>query len=338
MASEDHIHIYDVSLRDGLQRHPDYLSVQDKIRLYHSLEEAGLKEFEVTSFVNPKAVPQLADASDLYSSLSASSQLTDMRGSTLLRHDALVINERGLQAALRAGVRGLSLVLITSETLSQKNSRVGVQEALERAQSLIKQAREYQSELVRLGETDVAHLHIRAYVAAAWVCPFEGLISIKRSVKMAAQLLEWGVDEVALADTVGHATPPQVKELIVRLFDLGVKPSQLAVHLHDTLALGLANAHAAIDAGVRKIDASIGGLGGCPFAPGAAGNLATEDLVLFATRLGYETGVDMEKLHHAVTIAEDLVQRPLGGRTRSWWLNRNREAPLSQLTLPSSPL
>ena len=150
---------------------------------------------------------------------------------------------------------------------------------------------------------------------------------------MTQQLLEWGVDEVALADTVGHATPPQVGSLIKHLIAEGINPNQLAVHLHDTLAFGLANASAAIEAGVRTIDASIGGLGGCPFAPGAAGNLATEDIVLLATRLGFDTGIDLERLHQAVTIAEEVTQRTLGGRTRAWWQNRSPESVLSHPSL-----
>lgn len=314
MTHRERLVIYDVSLRDGLQRHQPFIPTSEKLRLFEALTMSGLSEFEVTSFVSPKAVPQLADAADLYQATQGVDSLSTTR------RDALVINERGLQSAIASEVSGVCLVLIASDTLSQRNSRVSAQEGMERARGLIALAKR-------------EALHVRAYVAAAWVCPFEGLTPHQQSVEMTTKLLEWGADEVALADTVGHATPPQVRSLIERVIGLGVKTEQLAVHLHDTLALGLANACAALEAGVRRIDASVGGLGGCPFAPGAAGNLATEDLVLLATRLGYDTGVDLEALYQAVEVAEEITGRSLGGRTRAWWSQRDPSSPLSRSRL-----
>lgn len=313
----ERLHIYDVSLRDGLQRHSPVLSVEDKLSLYRALTTSGLNDFELTSFVSPKAVPQLADAPEFYKALH---QLEPKAFGG--RRDALVIDERGLQRAIEAGASGVSLVLIASETLSQRNSRVRVEESLHRARNLIKQAQD-------------AGLYVRAYLAAAWACPYEGLTPTEQSLKIGIQLLDWGADELALADTVGHATPPQIRGLIERLLSQGADCNRLAVHLHDTLSLGLANAYAALEAGVRRIDASIGGLGGCPFAPGAAGNLATEDLVLLAARLGYETGIDLEALYSAVSLAEELTQRSLGGRTRAWWRHRDPNSPLSHVHLTS---
>lgn len=317
MSHGERLHIYDVSLRDGLQRHSPQLPVSDKLRLFYALTASGLNDFELTSFVSPKAVPQLADAPAFYQALTQRAQASEL---TQGRRDALVINARGLESAIEAGVSGVSLVIVASETLSQHNSRVSVEESMRRAHELIQEAQR-------------GGLHVRAYLAAAWACPYEGLTSLEQSLAMSLQLLEWGVDELALADTVGHATPPQVRRLIERLLSSGVDVTRLAVHLHDTLSLGLANACAALETGVRRIDASIGGLGGCPFAPGAAGNLATEDLVLLAARLGYETGVELEALYRAVSLAEELTQRSLGGRTRAWWRHRDLSSPLSHLHL-----
>jgi hydroxymethylglutaryl-CoA lyase len=192
-----------------------------------------------------------------------------------------------------------------SETFSQKNTRMSPARALEITRSLMAQAK-------RDG------IWTRAYVMTAWVCPFEGAITPYRTIALAEQLWALGIDELAIADTIGFANPLEVGQMMEAL-GRRLEMERLAVHLHDTQALGLANAITALQAGVRIFDSSIGGLGGCPFAPGAAGNLATEDLVFMAYKMGIGTGVDFQHLWDVIHDLEKVISRPIGGRIRAWW-------------------
>lgn len=292
--------IHEVGLRDGLQNDPTPVDTDGKVRLHDALCAAGLDSFEVTSFVSPRAVPQMADAADL---------LPRVRGRGG-RRAALVINDKGYDRARAAGADAIALVVVITETLGRKNSRMSVAEALDRAASLLARAA-------------ADGVHRRVYLAPAFVCPYDGAVDADHVIACADRVWNAGVDELAVADTLGHAEPLEVGRLFERLgarFDM----SRLAAHLHDTQALGLANASAAIRAGVRTVDAAIGGLGGCPFAPGAAGNLATEDLALLAGKMGLDTGTDLSRLWAAVDVASDLVGRPLGGRTGAWWRASSR--------------
>lgn len=289
--------ICDVSLRDGLQNEKTPISTTSKLALLDDLVTAGLTTLEVTSFVSPKAVPQMADADAITTTVAA--KYPNLRGV------GLIFNEKGYERAIAAGAKSVALVLIVSDSLSRSNSGKTADEWLEAYRALV-------------GRAKTDGIRIRGYLAGAWVCPFEGQISPTRALHYADILMSMGIHELCATDPIGHAHPEQIEMLSTELINrFGAE--KVAVHLHDTLAFGLANAAAAMRAGVRIFDASLGGLGGCPFAPGAAGNLATEDLVLMAHKMGYETGVDLDRLWDAVYRFEPVIGHPIGGRSRVWY-------------------
>jgi hydroxymethylglutaryl-CoA lyase len=308
--------IYEVGPRDGLQNEPVQIATADKRRLIAGLVAAGLPAIELTSFVNPRAVPQMADADEIMrASLAGNGEGTP-------QFTGLVFNERGYERAVASGCRAIALGAAVSDSFSRANTNMTSQEALDMVGKLAGWAR-------RDG------LWIRVYISTAWVCPFEGPVRPERTIAYAERIWALGIDELAVADTIGHANPLDVG-LLVEQLGRRLDMSRLAVHLHDTQALGLANTVAAIQAGVRIHDASIGGLGGCPFAPGAAGNLATEDLVFLAFKLGMGTGVDFPALWRVVRDVEAVIGRPVGGRIRAWWESEGRigdQGPL--LSAPS---
>lgn len=290
--------INEVGPRDGLQSQSVHLSSADKLQLIAALGAAGVRSIEAASFVSPKAVPQMADADELFRQLPASD----------VAYSALVPNVRGLERAHAAGVREIGVVLAATETMNQRNIRLGLDEASRTCRETISAAR---------------HLGIRskAYVAVAFGCPFEGEVPAQRVLELAERLVADGADEIVLADTIGAAAPAAVA-LLFRSAAARFGAARLSAHFHDTRGFALANAWAAIDVGVRKFDTSIGGLGGCPFAPGAAGNLATEDLVLMAEQCGFATGIDINVLQAARALAEKLLGTRLGGRTSAWLASR----------------
>ncbi len=295
----EYLKIYEVGPRDGLQNEATAINTSQKKRLIHGLVTAGLQEIEATSFVHPKAVPQMADADEVMSAAHEEySQLP-------VRFTGLVFNQRGYERALAAGCRAMAFGVSVSETFSQRNTRMSSEDALRITRDLLAQAQ-------RDG------VWTRVYLSAAWICPFEGPTPPAKTIAFAERLWEMGTSELAIADTIGHAQPLEVGRLMEQLGRrLGMR--NLGIHLHDTQALGLANATTALQAGVRIFDSSVGGLGGCPFAPGAAGNLATEDLVFMAYKMGYGTGVDFTKLWDIVYMLEEWIGRPVGGRIRAWW-------------------
>ena len=297
--------IYEVGPRDGLQNEANLIDTTQKKALVEGLVAAGLHHIELTSFVHPQAVPQMADADDLMHFSRQSWPQTDFIG--------LVFNQRGYDRALAAGCRAMAFGVSVSETFSQKNTRMSSQRAYEITRDLMVQAR-------RDG------LWTRIYVMTAWVCPFEGLTPPHRTIALAEKLWQLGPDELAIADTIGHANPLDVGHLMESL-GRRLEMPKLAVHLHDTQAMGLANATTALQAGVRIFDSSVGGLGGCPFAPGAAGNLATEDLVFLAYKMGLGSGVDFARLWDVVYQIEAYVGRPIGGRIRQWWESQCAQEP-----------
>lgn len=296
------IFITDVAPRDGLQNQPVHLSTGDKLELIGLLADAGITSVEATSFVSPRAVPQMADAAELLK------QLIPARPS--LRTSVLVPNLKGLERAAAAGAREIAVVLSATDTMNLKNINMNLEQATAASADTLRQAR-------ALG------LATRAYLAVAFECPFEGETPLPRVRELAAVMLGAGAQEIVIADTIGAAAPAAVRQRIDALAKV-VPLAQLAIHLHDTRGMALANAWAALEAGVRRFDASAGGIGGCPFAPGAAGNLATEDLVLMAEACGYATGIDLDRLQAAVEFAEARLKRPLGGGA-SPWLRRQRE-------------
>ncbi len=298
--------IYEVGPRDGLQNEATILDAAQKGQLIDGLASAGLRHIEVTSFVHPQAVPQLADADAVMGrAIATYGDDIELTG--------LVFNERGYERALASGCRSMAFGAAVSETFSLRNTHNTPREALNTARLLVDRA---QRDGVRT----------RFYVMTAWICPFEGPVSPHKTMAVVGEIADWGVDEIAIADTIGHADPLSVGrliDLIARRIDIG----RLAAHLHDTQALGLANASVALQAGIRIFDASVGGLGGCPFAPGAAGNLATEDLVFMAYKVGLGTGVDFRGLWDVVYDLERAIGRPIGGRIRQWWESRQTHEP-----------
>lgn len=304
---DSHLKIVEVGPRDGLQNQPEALTISQKQELIESLIAAGLRTIEVTSFVHPEAVPQLADADALFP------RIIRKYGPIGLRFLGLVFNQRGYERARAAGVRSISFGVAVSDTFSRRNTQMTSVELLQNTGRLLRQAQE-------------DGLWTRIYISTAWVCPFEGEMPLPTTMALAQRLWDMGPDEIAIADTIGHADPLAVGHLSERMGRL-VGMDHLAVHLHDTQALGLANALAALQAGVRIFDTSVGGLGGCPFAPGAAGNLATEDLVFMAYKMGLGTGVDFGKLLEVVRKLENWLSRPVGGRIRPWWESHLDQEP-----------
>ena len=302
----DLLKVYEVGPRDGLQNEATVLSAAQKMRLIDGLVGAGLRHIEATSFVHPAAVPQLADADEVMATAIAG------YSAGAVEFTGLVFNDRGFERAVASGCRSLAFGAAVSETFSRRNTHNTPAEALATARRLVARAQ-------------AEGLRTRFYVMTAWICPFEGPISPHKTMAVVQEIADWGVDEIAIADTIGHADPLSVGRLfdrVARRIDIG----RLAAHLHDTQALGLANASVALQAGIRTFDASVGGLGGCPFAPGAAGNLATEDIVFMAHKVGLGTGVDFPRLWAVVYELERAIGRPIGGRIRQWWESRQDQA------------
>lgn len=294
--------ITDVAPRDGLQNQAAAISTEGKLELVRRLAVAGVRSVEATSFVSPRAVPQMADAADVVARLRA--ELPDLRLSTLIP------NRKGLERAHAAGAPEIAVVLSATETMNLRNINMDLDQATAVSEETLTHA-------CQLG------LRTRAYVAVAFTCPFEGDVPLSTVVQLAQRMREAGAEEIVIADTIGAAAPAQVKARFAALSEV-IELDRLAVHLHDTRGLGAANAWAALEAGVRRFDASVGGIGGCPFAPGAAGNLATEDLVLMAEQSGFATGIALEGLLDAVDYAETLLGRSLGGRSSAWLRRRYR--------------
>jgi len=290
----ERIVINDVGPRDGLQNDPTAVSPSDRIRLINALVDAGIAAVEAASFVSPRAVPKMAGAHDVFAGLD------------LARADfsALIPNRKGYELAKAAGAKSVGVVLSATETMNQKNINMSLDKATDVCREVLQQA-------------VLDGLTARAYVAVAVECPYEGLVSPEKIEQLSEIMFASGASEVIIADTIGAANPAQVASLFSRLVSQ-FGAARLSAHFHDTRAMALANAWQAVQCGIRKLDASIGGLGGCPFAPGAAGNLATEDLVFMLEQSGYETGVDMNRLLSAVELAETLVQHPVGGRALAY--------------------
>jgi isopropylmalate/homocitrate/citramalate synthase len=282
------VRIVEVGARDGLQAEAAVIPTETKVRFIGMLADAGLREIEATSFVSPKAIPQLADAEAVLAGL-------DRRPG--LRYPVLVPNQRGLERASAAGVDAIAVFAATDDTYSVKNIGMTVDESLATFAPILATGRE-------------RGWWTRAYVSTAFGSP-AGRVDPARAVDIALRLADAGADEIAVADTLGVGVPSQVTELVAGLTSGGLPPERIAFHFHDTRGTALANVYAALQSGVRAFDASAGGTGGSPFAPGAAGNLATEDLVYFLDALGYEHGADLEKVLAAARFMADALGRPL---------------------------
>jgi len=289
------ITVNDVGPRDGLQNQPQALSPADRARLVRSLLAAGVRHVEVGAFVSPRAVPAMAGADQVLAALSPSP------GATLT---VLVPNVRGYELAHAAGARSVCLVLYGSEGMAQANVRMSRAAAETEATEIIERAQ-------------VDGIRVTATIAVAFECPYEGPVDPQLILDLADRFLEIGADELCVADTIGAANPRQVRVLTQSLVDRH-GANRLGCHFHDTRAMGIANVFAAVEAGVRRFDASIAGLGGCPFAPGASGNVATEDVVMMLEQMGFATGVDMDRLLGAAELARELTGTAPGGRASAW--------------------
>lgn len=290
----DNIIINDVGPRDGLQNQPKILSVDARRSLITALVKANLPAIEVGAFVSPKAVPAMAGTGELISNLPVDGAL----------YSALIPNLKGYQLASECETPLMSLVVAASDTMNEKNIRMNTAKSMEVCFEVLAQAKRDKR-------------NVQAYVATAWVCPFEGAVSASKVMGLTEQLLDAGASGIVVADTIGAANPKQVNRLMTDMVsEFGQQ--KLACHFHDTRAMGLADVYAAIEAGVRKFDASIAGLGGCPFAPGASGNVATEDVVMMAQQMGLETGINMDELLKASDLAIALTGTAKGGKAKSW--------------------
>ena len=302
-AGADAVSINEVGPRDGLQNQEKTLSPAQRRRFVEALLAAGIRHIEIGSFVSPRAVPQMAGTDALARALGAPAGV---------ELSALAPNIRGYERARDAGVETVAVVVAATETMNRKNIGRGLAETLAAAREVMARGR---AEGVR----------VQAYLAVAFECPFEGPVAPPVLEGLAGELLDAGADRLVIADTIGAADPAQVKGLMSRLLSRCDR-SRLACHFHDTRALGLANVYAALECGVRRFDAAAGGLGGCPFAPGARGNVATEDVAMLCERLGYATGIAMPALLAAVRLIGDLLGRPQGGRAHDWLCSQAAQA------------
>ncbi|HEX4340039.1 MAG TPA: hydroxymethylglutaryl-CoA lyase [Polyangiaceae bacterium] len=285
------VSIFEVSPRDGLQNEAHPVPLEDKKALVTALVDAGIKRIELTSFVSPRWIPQLADADELVRSMKAPPGVS---------FSALCPNTKGLERAVEVGLHEVAVFLSASETHNLKNTNKSIERSLEVFDELVPHALE-------------AKMRVRGYVSTVWGCPYEGAVDPARALDIGKHLLGLGCYQVSLGDTIGVGTPLQTQR-ICELFLKHFEPAQLALHLHDTRGTALANALAGLEMGITDFDASIAGLGGCPYAPGAAGNLATEDIAYMLAGMGIETGIDLPALLEAGHVAETIVGRKLPGK------------------------
>jgi hydroxymethylglutaryl-CoA lyase len=285
------IEICDVSPRDGLQNEATIFSTVDKIELVNQVIRTGVRRIEVTSFVNPSRVPQMAAAAEVMAALPRPEGV---------RYSGLVMNERGLERALAAKVHEVNIVVVATDTFCGKNQGMTTQQSIGVATGLVAQARS-------------AGISSTITIGAAFGCPFEGEVSIERIRDVIAQVVDAGPDELALADTIGVAVPGDIMERFGILSELAPSTLPLRLHLHDTRHTAVANAIAALVAGVSTLDASIGGMGGCPFAPKATGNVATEDLLYLFNRMNVETGIDLDRVLSTTAWLEGKLEKNLPG-------------------------
>lgn len=285
------VEILEVSPRDGLQNEQTVLSTEDKVELVERAVRAGARRIEVTSFVNPARVPQMADADEVMAALPRREGL---------KYAGLVMNRRGLERALAGDVDEIDVVVVATDTFCRRNQGMTTAEACDTAAELVQEAR-------------AAGVFTTITVGASFGCPFEGEVPVGRLREALQRVVDAGPDELALADTIGVAVPSDVTERLTLARELAGPTMPLRLHLHDTRHTGVANAVAGVEAGVRTLDASIGGAGGCPFAPNATGNVATEDLIYLFDRMGVATGYDLGSVTEAVGWLEQRLGKQLPG-------------------------
>jgi hydroxymethylglutaryl-CoA lyase len=287
----DTVRIVEVGPRDGLQNEKVTLPTQAKVAYITALGDAGLRVIEAGAFVSPKWVPQMADTAEVFAEIPKDPGV---------EYPVLVPNMRGLERAIEAGVQSISIFTASSETFNKRNINMSIDESFDNYAPVAMRALQ-------------EGMRVRGYVSTAFGCPYEGDVPPEKVLEVCARLLDLGCYEVSVGDTIGVGTPMQVQGVIGMLLQV-IPASKLAMHFHDTRGTALANTLAALEMGIATFDASSGGLGGCPYAPGASGNLATEDLVYMLDRMGIDTGVDMNRLVQASTIIAPYLDHPLPGR------------------------
>ncbi|MCR4316600.1 MAG: hydroxymethylglutaryl-CoA lyase [Planctomycetes bacterium] len=284
----ERVTICEVGPRDGLQNVAERIPTEAKIAFIDALSDSGLTYIEASAFVSAKAIPQLSDAAEVYSAITRRDGIA---------YPALIPSAKYLERATSAGVREIAIFTAASETFNQRNIRATIDESFERFRELMPLAKS-------------AGLSVRGYVSTAIACPYEGAIKPSKVVEVTSRLFDLGVDEVSVGDTIGAGTPAHVATLLEALSE-EFERDRIALHFHDTYGMALVNVLTALSEGYRKFDTSAGGLGGCPYAPGASGNLATEDLIFMLGGTEFDTGVDLQKIVAASKIIEDALGRPL---------------------------
>jgi hydroxymethylglutaryl-CoA lyase len=285
------VKIVEVGPRDGLQNESKTLSTSNKLKLINALVDSGIKNIEITSFVSPQWIPQLADAADLCKSLKLPRDINT---------SALVPNSKGYERAKDTDLSSIAIFMSATESHNKKNINRSIAESLKTFEELVPLAKNNGKK-------------VRAYLSVVFVCPYEGITDQDKVVNICKKLLDIGVDELSLGDTIGAATPKMVLSLVDKLKKID-SLEKFALHFHDTEGMALVNTIAGLEAGITIFDASIGGMGGCPYAPGAAGNLATEDLVHLLHSLDIATGIDLDKLIACGALAQQLLGKQLPGR------------------------
>ena len=285
----DKVTINEVGPRDGLQNIKNILSVDERLRLIRSLEQAGIELIEIGSFVNDKAVPAMSNTDELINKLG-----------DLDNYSVLIPNKKGLDKAKDNGVKEICTVLCVTDSMNQKNINQTVQETLNDLKEIFK-------------EGLISGIRTKCYVSVAYHCPYEGKVDAAYVNDVIGQLIDYQVEELVIADTIGAANPKEVTSLLSSLKSQ-YKDTSFSCHFHDTRALGLANVYASLVAGINKFDSCVGGLGGCPFAPNSSGNLATEDLVSMLEMMNINTGVNLDKLIHSRELASEYTGLSLKGR------------------------
>jgi len=285
------VRIIEVGPRDGLQNESKTVATRDKAEFVRLLVAAGLKNIEVASFVHPRWVPQLADALEL---------ITELKPFPDVQYSALVPNMKGLERAIESGIRRIAVFTAASETFNRKNINMGIDESIQVFKPVVQNA-------LKTG------ISVRGYVSTCFVCPYEGAIARERVRDVVTALFDSGVDEVSIGDTIGAATPRDVESTGGHLLE-HFPVTKLAMHFHDTYGMAVANVYQSLQMGFATFDSSAGGLGGCPYAPGASGNVATEDLLYLLDRLGIETGVDLKLVRRASHFIAQQLARELPSR------------------------
>jgi len=278
------VSLYEVGPRDGLQNESRLIPTDDKIALIDALSATGLGAIEITSFVNPRWIPQLADAAEV------ARRITRRPG---VVYSALVPNRQGLDSALAAGMKEIAVFMSASETHNKKNINKTIAQTLLAFQDTVPPAL-------------AAGVKVRAYVSTVYGCPYEGAVDPAKALELCRELRALGCYQVSLGDTIGVANPRQVRDVLSRVL-AEIPASEVAVHFHDTRGTALANILVSVEMGIRTVDAALGGLGGCPYAPGASGNVATEDVIYMLEGMGVRTGVDVDKLMEASRLASTLI-------------------------------